>query len=205
MRFILIIFIFLQIISCRKKESQGYKVVYYERDIQESLKPFLFSNGSYWIYSSPMTSNLDSVIVFGITRESFNVSQTRPDSILITKEIYYQIFYRNYITNEIFKDQVYKNTIARSVKNGGYTFLADSEIGTSYNNAQVSDIIDTLIVEGNPYLNVVKMKVNEDNYIQGNFYFYYADSIGIVRKEILVNDTVVNTWNLLRYNVVLRN
>jgi hypothetical protein len=83
--------------------------------------------------------------------------------------------------------------------------LADSEIGTSYNNAQVSDIIDTLIVEGNPYLNVVKMKVNEDNYIQGNFYFYYADSIGIVRKEILVNDTVVNTWNLLRYNVVLRN
>ncbi len=35
------------------------------------------------------------------------------------------------------------------------------------------------------------------------YYLYYTDTIGLIKKELIVNNVIAETWNLTSYNTIL--
>ena len=62
-------------------------------------------------------------------------------------------------------------------------------------------VIDVLNVEGNEYKDVVKMRIRHR---YDSSYLYYADGVGLIKKQKIIRDTITETSNLLRYNTILR-
>jgi hypothetical protein len=89
--------------------------------------------------------------------------------------------------------------ISRWLTNGGFTLLSSKIKGDSSSNAEIANVFDSLKINGISYKKVVKMKIYKDNYIDNNYFLYYVDSIGIVKKQTRVNDSAIDTWNLVRY------
>ena len=47
------------------------------------------------------------------------------------------------------------------------------------------------------------MRLNKANYLESDLNLYYADSVGVVKKEIIKNNLISETWSLINYNVSL--
>jgi hypothetical protein len=47
------------------------------------------------------------------------------------------------------------------------------------------------------------MKIIGDQYISDDFNLYYADSVGVIKKEKTKNGTIIETWNLIEFKTVL--
>ena len=86
---------------------------------------------------------------------------------------------------------------------GGYLYLSSHTIGDSSVNAKIVDIYDSILVNSVPYKNVVKMDLKEDYYLKSNLNYYYADSVGIIKKEIKESGAILESWSLIKYSVTL--
>ena len=53
----------------------------------------------------------------------------------------------------------------------------------------------------NEYKDVVKMRIRHR---YDSSYLYYADGVGLIKKQKIIRDTITETSNLLRYNTILR-
>jgi hypothetical protein len=93
--------------------------------------------------------------------------------------------------------------ISQGLYSGGFVLLSSKKIGDISQNAEILDVLDSLTIENRTYKTVVKMKVSQDEYIAQNYQLYYVDSIGVIKKEIMDNGTVRETWNLLRFRTNL--
>ena len=176
---------------------------YFQRKISESLLPFLFDTGSYWIYNKSNTSITDSTVVKSITKNTFIVGPMGPGQGDQGDEEYYNILYMSFPANNVYDEQLLGYVISRGLYSGGFVLLSDKKIGDKSLNAEILDVLDSLTIENKTYKTVVKMKVNQDEYIDQNYQLYYVDSIGVIKKEIMNNGTVTETWNLLRFRTKL--
>ncbi len=202
---ILLCFVYLE--SCKKdREESNTNSTYtpYQESnhskINPTLYPYLFNTGSYWIYKDSASLNLDSIALTGLLRTSVPVPPSNPNQTNLGDLEYFDVTYFSSNISSSYHEQLFSNTISRYLYYGGFVFISSKRINDHLYNAVIADVIDSINVENVVYRNVTKMKVSQDSYINGNFYFYYADSVGVIKKDSLVNDTVVQTWNLLRKN-----
>jgi len=165
--------------------------------INSSLYPYLFNTGSYWIYKDSASLNFDSIALTNFLRTAYPIPRQTGDVE------YFDVTYFSSNISSSYHEQLFGNVISRSLYLGGFVFISNKRINDYVYNALIADVIDSINVENVVYRNVTKMKVSQDPYINGNFYFYYADSVGIIKKDSLVNDIVVQTWNLIRKNTSL--
>jgi hypothetical protein len=179
------------------KESEDKD--YFHRKISESLHPFLFDTGSYWIYNKSNTSITDSTVVKSITKNTFIVGPMGPGQGDQGDEEYYNIQYMSFPANNVYNEQLLGYVISRGLFSGGFVLLSSKKIGDKSQNAEILDVLDSLTIENKTYFTVVKMKVSQDEYVDQNYLLYYVDSIGVIKKEIMDNGTVTETWNLLRF------
>jgi hypothetical protein len=195
------IFLFLAIsfLGCTKEEGKKIIPTY---SISKSLYPYLFSQGSFWVYMKTNSNDLDYISVISISRDYFYVPPSTPGQGIRAYEEFYTIRYSSSLTG-FYDEQLFGYVISRGLYNGGFVFLSGKTIGDKRMNAELTDVIDTLTVEHKMYKQVTKMKIKSDQYIVGNFNLYYADSVGIVRKEKTENDSITETWNLIEFNTAL--
>lgn len=190
-----------------------------------SLHPFLFNKGSYWIYTmvplradtlktvpkDSLTAPKDSIVYVrdstNIMRDSVNVESIEKDTLYITGNIryyeYYRIKYHSSLNDLTYEDYLYGYVISRGLNNGGFLLLSSKKTGDKSMNATIVEVKEEMKMEDKTYKQVVKMKVLKDEYISDNYFLYYADQVGIIRKEKVVKDTVRETWNLIHYKVSL--
>jgi hypothetical protein len=197
----LIVFIVFAV-SCEKEKEEPTRI-YSNYKISSSLYPYLFNENSYWIYKDTTTGNLDSVVLKQIGRSSYSIPPTSPGQGSQGSLEYFNFTYTSSYNGNTYDEQLFSSVISRSFIDGGFLFLSDRVIGDSLMNIKILDVIDSLSIENNTYFNVTKMRIKNDYYINGNYNYFYADSIGVIRKETLVNDSIVETWNLLRKNTSL--
>lgn len=201
-RIILLLIIISVFSSCKKEdETTSNPYVYYK--IKQSLHPFLFDYGSYWIYKDTITGNMDSISLISITKNNVSIKPSVPRQGPQGEHEYFNIQYLSFPSNQIIEEQLMSDFISRGLINGGFTLLSSKMKGDKRLNAEITEILNSLKVEETTYYNVVKMKISKDYYINNDCFYYYVDSIGIIKKEITSNNKVVNTLNLLRYKTNL--
>jgi len=198
---VMLMIVFSIMLTGCHKESKN--IDYFHRKISQSLYPFLFDTGSYWIYKKSNSNIPDSTIVKSIIKSTFIVGPTSPGQGDQGDEKYYNIRYLSFPANNSYDEQLLGYVISRGLYSGGFILLSSKKIGDKSQNAEVLDVLDSLTIENKTYKTVVKMKVNKDYYVDQNYQLYYVDSIGLIKKEIMDNDTVTETWNLLRFKTKL--
>lgn len=184
------------ILSCSKEEEPGSK--YFYSKINEDLYPLLFASGSYWVYTKQNVGSIDSIALIKVDMDTFTIQ--RYEEGVVDEEQYYDNTYSS-TEFEIFHEQLIGYVISRGFIYGGYVYLSSHKIGDETLNAKISEIYDTLTVNGIRYSNVVKMELSQDGYLNSDMNLYYVDSIGVIRKEIKQNSSITETWDLLRFNV----
>ena len=58
-------------------------------------------------------------------------------------------------------------------------------------------------MQGESYSNVVEMEVPKSTYVDNDITLYWADSIGIIKKTIIMDNNTLQNWELIRYNTKL--
>lgn len=191
-------------ISC-EKDVEDNDVNTSASKISQSLHPFLFDKGSYWIYRNVNSGVEDSMTVTNLTRDSFQLGPSGPGQGPQGDEEFFTINYLTYPDMKASKEELLGYVITRGHTSGGYTLLSSKRKGDTSLNATILDILDSLKVENYTYYDVVKMKISADQYISNDYNFYYVDNIGVIKKELVENDSITDTWNLLRYETVMLN
>jgi hypothetical protein len=202
-RVVLTILSVMWIFSTCKKEEVNPTISNHGK-ISSNLRAFLFETGSYWIYKDSITNSLDSTIVTSITKDKYVVLPSISGQGSPGDEEYYKINYLSFPTNSIYSEEIIGSIISQGHIHSGVTYIASKKGGETIYNAQIETVLDSFSVEGSQYHNVIKMRIQADNYISSNYNFYYVDSIGIIKKEKRIGETVSETWNLLRYNTTIK-
>ena len=185
----------VSLLGCKKEEINGGTTY---NKLDEHLYPMLFDKGSSWIYQNTETNIKDSVSLVEVsidTTEYINIGHGYTER--------FQFFNLRYTSN-IYGEysQLYLGwTIRSGSEDGGYIYLASNEEGDSLKNARISHIYDSLLVGEKIYFTVVEMNIKKDKYIDNDLNLYWADSIGVIKKEIKQNDYIQATWVLLYDNI----
>ena len=201
--FIFLITVSLLILSCKKKDEpcSPYNHIAY---VSETLYPFLFDSISQWSYKEINSNKIDNVVVTKFEYSSdiwyaIGPGGNCPDGTLI-------YFYKIYFSSDEFGESMWYVGFSEISLFLGYAdvlYFTNFINGYQYHNATMEGTLDTLTVNGKLYKDVVKMKIEKDWSIEDDMILYWVDSIGIVRKEIKMNNTIVETWDLQSYDVNL--
>lgn len=195
MRFTALFLLLLTLYSCEKDKIQPPVAPQPSFiPISSTLHPLLFDTSSYWIYSNG--NILDTVSLSAITRVEMFVppQQTKDETFLLQYESSAFSSYTERYMGAI---------ITRNWINEGWAYATNFEVGESYGGLTLIGKLDTLTVGTHQYYNVTQFKVQQSNYFSSDMYLYYADSVGVISKEILSGNSVVDTWNLIEYNVAI--
>jgi hypothetical protein len=161
-------------------------------NISQDLYPYLFAAGSYWIYKDSATNNLDSIALLSAT-EGELISKTGPGYSGYL--IYTQLYNLNYFSSDT--DSVFDDVLI------GSQIRRNSPWGACLLGNGIQVTLDSVLVEGVLHKHVIKVKedLNQDMLIDHNFFF--VGGVGIIRKETVVNDSITDVKNLLRYKTSL--
>jgi hypothetical protein len=194
--FVSVILLFLAY-SCNKNEPITGGHNHY--DIDESLQPMLFNKGSQWIYVCKETGDIDTVRLVKIDLDTLG-----PYGVENGFTAAQQVYYLRYLSSlsGAFTHELVSHIITLGTVRGGYIYLAGKSTGEESMNALVADIHDTLMVGDQKYRDVVEMKISTDSYVKKNMILYYADSVGLIKQEILKNYLVDKTWILKEKSVL---
>jgi len=193
-----VLILFLSVLGCRKEEEKTIN----KYRISKSLYPFLFDKGSYWVYKNTNSGILENLAVQSITKDIFAVLPNHPGQGIQSYNEYYTTKYSSSLTDS-YEEQFLGYVISRGFYHGGFVFLSSKTIGDKSLNAEITDLLDTLTIENRTFKQVVKMKIIGDQYISDDFNLYYADSVGVIKKEKTKNGTIIETWNLIEFKTVL--
>ncbi len=186
------------VVSCEKQDELENELHFYK--ISESLHPFLFTEGSSWIYSNLSNAAADTVVIIDFESDELSLGPTGPGQGPRGSSEFFNISYQSSFSDD-FEEQLIGSIISRGLISGGYTYLSGFDIGEENGNAVLVDIIDTLTVGNLIFNDVVKMDLSADNHLHQDLNLYYVDSIGVVKKEVKQNNSIIETWNLVEYDV----
>lgn len=179
--------------------------------IQESIKPFEVKANSYWVYKNDSTGVQDSISVLSTeTGMIWTIPQAHGQGGGTQSE-YYKINLKSFSNNTYYNDYILNNYIKR---NGGGTwgqdgqpiYMANSNVGTSFNGMEISSKLNSLNVNGITFTNVTKIKITTANQIQPEFsndtYLYFVDTVGLIKKDIVLGINNIESWTIKNWKIV---
>jgi hypothetical protein len=196
----------LLLISCRNDKEDKPNYV----PLSESIKPYKFKTGSYWIYVNDTTGDWDSIRVTSIENDLYWCPPPMHGSLGQQYE-YYKINLENFRTFETYNDYLTSYWIKR---NGGGQygelgqpiFMANEEIGEEFNGMEIIDKLPAMEILGNTFFNVDKIKITATNQYQIEFeydtYLYYSNTIGLIKWETDFGEGNIESWSIKRWNVI---
>ncbi|MDY0102478.1 MAG: hypothetical protein RBS07_06030 [Lentimicrobium sp.] len=198
----MILFIGLMVCpACKEEEEETY----FRHKISANLYPLLFDEGSTWIYSNTGTFLFDTVVLTSVEIDTIVYGPSGPGEGSPGEE---QVYILSFNSSQVgvYEKQLREDYICRSSAVGGQPYgveyLSSHKTGDEFLGAEIVEIFDAYSVNENTYSNVVKMNVQDyDGTLPGGINLYYADYVGVVKNEIKENDSVIATWELIKYNV----
>ncbi|MNK01798.1 hypothetical protein D3C87_196060 [compost metagenome] len=197
--------------SCNGKHTPGQNVL-----LSPSLAPYQFKKDSYWTYQNDATAQLDSQRVeFAYMHDWFTGGGSSTCSGATTFHEY-RMGVRSFLTNQfvhyymiggnLFKDpQATGNMVGKNIFNNMNSFPPESGLE--------QEIIPTLTLNGNTFHNVKKIRVKHleptssnpypTNLSEHDLHFYFKDSVGIVKWEVVDGSTVLESWGVKSWQVFL--
>jgi hypothetical protein len=130
---------------------------------------------------------------------------TREEMFIIPKHPKEETFKLNYESTAFsnYTERFMGAIITRNFVNEGWVYASNLGVGESYGGLTFIGTLDTLIVNSHEFYNVSQFKVQQGSYFSDDMYLFYCDSVGVVRKEILSGSTVIDTWNLIEFNILM--
>lgn len=189
-----IFFILLILCSCKKEQPIPVNSVQATfTPINATLIPLLFDTNSYWIYSNG--NQLDTVTLISLTRQEVSVS---PKSL---KDETFLFNYHSTLLNN-YTESALGAIITRDWTNDGWVYATNLGLGETSGGLSLIEKIDTLIVGNQEYHHVSKMQVQQGSFFLSSMYLYYADSVGVIRREVLSGNSIVDTWDLIQSSIL---
>ena len=179
------------LVSCFKPKYS------YEYIDQETKDYCIFKEGSYWIYQDSVTNNTDSVI---LTRALLKWEERGHHNMTE----YYDREYWHYFSDTSIRLYSFMHPLRFPVIifNSGIDYYEKFITIPHPEPIFLSSISIPYTVGENIFNNVKISKVQDpfgENY---RAQFYWVKHIGIIRYEIYnFNNEILNTYNLIRYNV----
>jgi len=198
--FITFLFIILLFVSCHKNENHEYSVI----KINDSIKSIVFKPGSYWIYKSVENGNIDCTYVSNLSKGTYGANEGLGSFVNV------EYYLANYVSTQSKDESNFRTRIEFSYMlmnpNDYYPWGKDPVLYTYYNSKSLLDwhsngsykFYDSLKINNITYYNV-----QECGFLSNldSISFFTDLNIGFIKK-ILHNKTSVETWNLIRYNIV---
>jgi hypothetical protein len=194
----------LTISSCNKcghKIEKVYRIFNYA-----DYFDYFFKENSIWIYQNTSTLALDTVIVQNAyvtdvyelmdKDECKNIYENKAEMVLHTT--YFDTIFKHVLkyygigTNpHFFYDYTYYDYIYTS----NLKVVGDENIGLFY-----EDYFEEYTIGTSKYYKIKKIKNSVTDQFGYNV-LYWCPKIGIVKKELVVNSLVIDTWELIYSNV----
>lgn len=194
-------FFIILFLSCKKDSNPDVSREY----ISASLNPFMFKNGTYWVFQNDSTGLLDSVVVTSTLQDFYPIVSGPGQTQATALREFYDIHMHDYLNNSDYTDRLENYWINRNAEQP--ILFAGSYIGYKYLGAEVSDKLDSLTVGNNLFINIIKMKIIAAEQYQNEFdhdtYLYFKDSIGLIKKEIDLGAGNIESWSLKRWKINL--
>jgi hypothetical protein len=196
--------------SCSKHDSQEtntwQSTTYY---LADSLKPYMFKEGSYWVYENDSTHILDSVSVISTERSFFLQTIAHEGANQVE---YYKINLHDFRDTVNYYDYLSNSTIRKN--SGGENCLGQPVfyLVSAFSHCcccglYYLDAFSSLNINGNTFNDVKQFKIKVAEQCGSNFindtYYYYKDGIGVVRKQFDDGNGNIDTWSLKRWHVIL--
>ena len=219
MRFVLPYFVLLLCaVSCNKndhtcngKYTPGQDVV-----LSTSLASYQFKENSYWVYKNDVTSQLDSQRVdFAYAHDWFTGGGSSTCSGATTFHEY-RMGVRSFLTNQLVHyymigSNLFKDPLATGNMTGKYIFnnLDNFPAGSELEQ----EIIPSVTLNGNDFQHVKKIRIKHleatasnphpTNLSDHDLYYYFKDSIGIIKWEVVDGSTILESWSVQSWEVFL--
>jgi len=180
--------------------------------LMENIKPYMFDVNSYWVYKNVETQQLDSIYVVSVLHDTIITQPATSHDLYEHSAEIYQINMKSSIFYEEFNDIIKFRTICRngSLSYGDYgqaIFSKDIKVGDEMGGMSIIEFIDNLEINGSVFSNITKIKITAikqyKHIFDNDTYLYFVDGIGIVKKEIDLESGQIETWELVKSNVVL--
>jgi hypothetical protein len=175
--FILIICFNLQIIIINAQPEQKI------HPVDTILYPYLFKQGSYWIYQNDSTKDKDTIVF----KKSNHYYLTLHSGDL--EERYWTSFYPKRKVTDTFFYQYSASLIGLNYPRT-IIFAPTAQIGEDVNGSKNIAFFDTFTVKQKEFYGV--WEINFGN----NVYYYWAKHAGVIRKDTVYTDHIA-TWNLI--------
>ncbi|MCD4834700.1 MAG: hypothetical protein K8R31_12945 [Bacteroidales bacterium] len=200
--YIIIFSLLVSIVSCNEPEDIVEKTDIDTLFVSSNLKKHFYDINTTWIFESNQGEK-DTVTLLRTEREILE-PQSMHGEIQLGYVENYKFHYLS-TRDGLYWDQYIGYVIVRNGvdwANGEYIYLSSYQIGDSSDEAEIDTIYDSYNVSDTTYRNVVRMRINNFEFEFGeNWYYYFVDSVGIIRKEKLNDEPNNEIWNLIDRNI----
>jgi hypothetical protein len=205
---IFLLVIITLIIACNKENQIDNSNPEYNEVLSSFLKPYMFKNGSYWVYQNDSTGILDSIALISTSHGFFEQPPGSPGTPSHTQIEYYRINLHDYLTSSDYDDFLFGSILTRNGNEhlvfGQPVLILGFSIGYEIFGTFVYDTSLTININGNLFTKVREMKINHTlPDFPHDTYMYFRDSIGMLKKVIDFGNGNFESWSLKRKNIVL--
>jgi hypothetical protein len=203
--------LFLMTCSCKKDECENYSP-HKDVVIDNSMHPYNFKESSYWVYKNDATLELDSQRVIYTSNNDFTGEY--PSKCSGGTFVYeYRMTVHSFLNNSdydyfIIGSGLYKDTNS-SVNHYGRFIYSGTNIYSADSGTEYIENIPLLNLNGNDFNNVKKIwvKVLATNSYYPNLsaydmYFYFSDSVGLIKWEVSDGSSIIESWSLKSWDVI---
>jgi hypothetical protein len=220
-----IIFIYIAIlfsaVSCHKDTTNvctGAYKPYQVINIHHSINSYQFKGSSYWVYQNDATNQIDSQwVAYAGNTDSLGEYPSKCSGGTFVHE--YHIRVQRSLTGQHFDYSIIGATLYQDTTSSPYQNHAGKYIFNSMNTSHPEsgyeqlEIIPSLTLNGNTIQNVKKIRIKHldptssvpypYNLSYHDLHYYFADSIGLVKWEVIDGSTVLESWSIKSWEVVL--
>ena len=177
------------------------------------MNAYKFNESSYWVYQKEGSMELDSQrVVMAVDNNFVGEYPSACSGGAYVHEFRMKVhstFNQSNFDYFIIGSNLYKDLSAAGNHKGRIILNSNSDF-TENTGTEYVENIATLSINGNHFSDVkkIRLKVLPDNAAYPNIstnemYFYLVSSIGLIKWEIIEGTTIVETWNLVSWNVIL--
>lgn len=184
--------------SCNKCKTEPI-LIYANKDI---LAAGAFKPGTFWVYQNDSTLERDSVFV-----TSFQDTQDTVLEDCDNKSVplnYRQVIYTFATSTFFHRDYTWKiqvdEPLLLSKDSNSYDIIYED---ASCTDTTTCRIVDTLFAAGVYYYNIYE-RIDSPSFVEDGLpvHYYILPDVGIIKKEIITNDSTVQSWSVTKIKIV---
>jgi hypothetical protein len=177
------------------------------------MNTFKFKESSYWVYQNDVTLELDSQrVIFGSYNDFTGEFPNKCSGGTSVHE--YRMTVHSFLNNQdddyfIIGSGLTKDTNSTGNHYGRFIY-SGTNIYSADSGSECIENIPLLNLNGNDFYNVKKIwvKVLPANSYSPNLsihdmYYYFSDSVGLIKWELSDGSSIIESWSLKSWDVIL--